>query len=312
MAISPLVDRPVLDKCGEIHILVIDDDPDDYYLVKKMLGEKRGFQLSHLLGLKEIKPYLAAHHIDLILLDLGLGSTTGLDTLNEYMQLQTVVPVVVFTGSDDEALGEEAIHMGAEDYIPKQDASTSVLSRAVKYAIERHRLQLELERRAKEDALTGLFNRSALFEHMDVLINHFDRSEERFAVALMDLDGFKEVNDTYGHVVGDEVLCEFSDRLKSLLRSSDIVARLGGDEFIWVLTNYRAIEDVVQVVENKLPLLNAPIKISSLEKPESLIGVSIGIAEWSKRQSLQKIIADSDKAMYRSKKSGKNTITVAD
>lgn len=292
-------------------ILVIDDDPDDFYLVKKMLGKGRGFVLTHRSNLHDAEAYLSQNPVDLVLLDLGLIHSKGLDTLKAYMQLHINIPVVVFTGSDDEELGQAAIHIGAEDYIPKQDASASILSRAVKYAIERHRLQMELERRAKEDALTGLPNRNALFEHMDILINHFERSQETFAVALMDLDGFKSVNDTYGHLAGDEVLCEFAERLQSELRSSDVVARLGGDEFIWILTNYSDINEAYRVVESKLPLLNAPIKISALDEPQSFIGVSIGMAEWYQHQTLQKIIADADKAMYESKKSGKNCITIA-
>ncbi|WP_439134221.1 GGDEF domain-containing response regulator [Pseudomaricurvus sp.] len=306
-------DTPEGNTAHTIRVLVIDDDPDDFYLVNDMLSRSRwkAFEVSHCDGLESAGQALQQSEVDIVLLDLGLGSLQGLRTLESFIGLGYQVPVVVFTGVNDESLGEQAIKMGAEDYLPKNEASSALLSRAITYAIERHALVEQLERRANEDALTGLANRHALFKQTEVLINNLERNGLPLAVALLDLDDFKGVNDRWGHNAGDEVIVNFARRLKDNLRSSDMVARIGGDEFVWVLTNYKSTHSLQEVLEKKLNALVQPLELEEHPNaPKDLIKVSLGVAEWQPGLGLKELLIRADKAMYRSKKSSDRSIEI--
>lgn len=301
------------DTLSVIKVLVIDDDPDDFYLVNDMLSRSRwkAFEVKHCDSLESAGQLLERAAVDIVLLDLGLGSLQGLRTLEAFASLGHQVPAVVFTGVNDEKLGEQAIKMGAEDYLPKSEASSALLSRTITYAIERYALVEQLERRANEDALTGLANRHALFKQTEVLINNLERNGLPLAVALLDLDDFKEVNDRWGHSAGDEVIIAFAQRLKDNLRSSDMVARIGGDEFVWVLTNYKSTQSLQEVLEKKISSLMRPVELDEYpDAPENLIKVSVGVAEWQPGLGLKELLIRADKAMYRSKKSGDHCIEI--
>lgn len=296
-----------------IRVMVIDDDPDDFYLVNDMLSRSRwkAFEVVHCESLEMVGQQLEKSKVDIVLLDLGLGPLQGLRTLEAFIGLGYQMPVVVFTGVNDEQLGEQAIKMGAEDYLPKNEASSALLSRTITYAIERHALVEELERRANEDALTGLANRHALFKQTEVLIHNLERNGLPLAVALLDLDGFKGVNDRWGHNAGDQVIINFAKRLQGNLRSSDLVARIGGDEFVWVLTNYKSTQSLREVLEKKLRALIKPLDLEEHpEAPKDLIKVSLGVAEWQPGLNLKELLMRADQAMYRSKKSGDGRIEV--
>lgn len=296
-----------------ISVMVIDDDPDDFYLVNDMLSRSRWktFQVAHCDSLETAAQKLESTRVDIVLLDLGLGPLQGLRTLDAFIGLGYQVPVVVFTGVNDEQLGEQAIKMGAEDYLPKNEASSALLSRTITYAIERHALVEQLERRANEDALTGLANRHALFKQTEVLINNLERNGLTLAVALLDLDDFKGVNDHWGHNAGDQVIINFAKRLQGNLRSSDLVARIGGDEFVWVLTNYKSTQSLRDVLEKKLGTLIEPLDLEDHpEAPKDLIKVSLGVAEWQPGLCLKELLMRADQAMYRSKKSEDGSIEI--
>ncbi|WP_199610780.1 two-component system response regulator [Flocculibacter collagenilyticus] len=294
-------------------VLLVEDDPDDIYLVRQMLKNHRSkvYDLKHEDNLEDATAYLEEHKIDVVLLDLGLRELQGLDTLSEFVYKNPFIPVIVLTGAGDNSVGEEAIKLGAADFIPKPEVSGQLLSRAIVFAVERHALLNQLQRQALFDDLTGLPNRTALFERLDTLISNFERSTNRMAAAMLDLDGFKEVNDELGHKAGDDVLVQFAERLNEHLRSSDTAARLGGDEFVLVMTNYNELDEILELLTQKLEDLTTPIRINTGNThTERVIGVSIGIAEWRKGQTAEQLLTHADKAMYHSKKNGKNQVSI--
>jgi diguanylate cyclase (GGDEF)-like protein len=157
---------------------------------------------------------------------------------------------------------------------------------------------------AEHDALTGLANRSLLKSSVDQLINN---SAETFCVALMDLDGFKKVNDTYGHAVGDAVLIETARRLSKVIGPQDILARLGGDEFVLVLLN----KDAHAAKEALTSVLFAIARPFDAAPHNAYLGVSIGVAEYPAHGSdYSSLLKNADTAMYHSKNAGKNRISV--
>ncbi len=305
---SPLSEKEILS------VLVAEDDQDDFYLVQKMLSHdfRRNYRILQCTSLQSCLRDIGEFKPDVLLLDLGLTDSQGLNTLNAIVKAIQTVPIIVFTGVNDEELGEQAIKAGAEDYLPKGDTSAALLNRAISYAIERHRLMFALHKEAICDALTGLPNRTAFYDRLEVLIENSSRNQTHLAVALLDLDGFKEVNDELGHRAGDDLLCQVASRLQQKLRGSDMAARYGGDEFVMLLTNFHGQDELVEVLQRKLNIINQPYRIYAQAKvQEVVIGVSIGVVSWQPGMTLQQLINQADKAMYDSKNAGRNRITAA-
>lgn len=301
------------EKKPTVHVLIVEDDPDDLYLLKQMLQQdfRRKFRTVHCSTLKQALTELRCQSFDIVLLDLNLGESQGLDTLKSITEVNFRTPVIVLTGSSKETLGEESIKHGAEDYLPKAEVNGSLLSRSICYSIERHALTLQLQEQATTDNLTGLPNRSALFDRLEMAIESNSRKHDTLAVALMDLDGFKQVNDSLGHRAGDDILRQMAGRLRKQLRRSDFTARLGGDEFVLLLNHYHSTDELVSVLEKKRDMLIEPMSLYANKKIHTFtLGVSIGAVEWVTGTSAQKMMSIADAAMYQSKNTGHNHITL--
>ncbi|TLY49072.1 MAG: EAL domain-containing protein [Gammaproteobacteria bacterium] len=176
---------------------------------------------------------------------------------------------------------------------------------------ERERVERQLVYENLHDALTGLPNRSLL---LDVLVRALARSqrdaEHRFAVLFLDLDRFKVVNDSVGHLVGDEMLKQSALRLASCVRSPDVVARLGGDEFALLLEDVKHSDDVFHLAQRVIAALSEPMRIAGKELFPS---ASVGIAFSHERyQSAEELLRDADVAMYRAKAKGRQRFEVFD
>ena len=166
------------------------------------------------------------------------------------------------------------------------------------------RANKRLEKMAKHDALTGLANRTYLYDLMNMQIALARRNKERLAVLFLDLDGFKEVNDQHGHAAGDSVLADVAESLKSIVRDTDLVARIGGDEFIIVMNGVKDISAIDSLAEKIISTVNNPIKI---ENTEITLGASIGISIYpDDAKSKKLLLKHADSSMYASKNKGEN------
>ena len=162
----------------------------------------------------------------------------------------------------------------------------------------------QLQYFAYHDSLTGLPNRRYFKVRLSKVIERQEEKGTSFAVILLDIDDFKNINDSYGHEIGDYVIQEFSDRLKSTFREEDVVARLGGDEFIALLTQVEKEEDIVAAVNKIHQVMEAPW---SIQKTDVKITTSIGVAYSTTSGTIAtSIIKSADEAMYEVKKAGKN------
>jgi len=170
---------------------------------------------------------------------------------------------------------------------------------------ERKRAEDHIRRQASFDALTGLPNRTVFFDHMTMAIASSARYGKSFAVLFVDLDRFKDVNDSLGHMVGDELLKKVAKRLKSSIRSMDTVARFGGDEFTIILPELNRGHDAAIFAEKILERLSNAFTI---EDQELFIGASIGITVFPDDASDEiTLLRNADMAMYRAKDEGRNT-----
>src|SRR6185312_15320827 len=187
---------------------------------------------------------------------------------------------------------------------PEDRSRLHVAAGMASIAIEHRRLTDRLSYQAQHDALTGLPNRFLLEDRLQQAIAYANRHQSRVAVLLLDLDGFKYVNDTLGHQAGDQVLIEVAKRLGSVTRRADTLARIGGDEFCLVLGDIQKQSDTLRIAQNCLDILRKPFLIG--ERNYS-ISASIGISCYPEHGTEPEILQQhADTAMYHAKFNGKN------
>jgi len=292
-------------------VLLIEAGSSDNKLIRELLGESKNlsFDLLFAENLSEGLKYLDQRFFDVILLDLALPDSSGLDTLLAVRRFRPDIAVIVLTGLDDEDIGLQATQAGAQDYLVKGRVSSWLLIRSIRYAIERKRFESRLEYLATHDDLTGLPNRQMFNYTLSQALErarrekHISHKTPFVAVMLLDLDNYKEVNDQYGHMQGDKLLSSVARRLQNCVRKSDTVARMGGDEFTLVIENIAYSKDSEITARKILTSLAEPIQIGGgIEVVSSAsIGISIYPSDGDNPESLLQF---ADIAMYQAKKSG--------
>jgi len=172
-------------------------------------------------------------------------------------------------------------------------------------ADQKQRIQ-ELEKLSSSDCLTGLLNRRGLIIEMDHALARAKRHYEHGLFIYIDLDDFKNINDTYGHAVGDELLCHVAHILSSAIRGTDYAARLGGDEFGLLLTHCDPCADLIKIQDIRRAFEKQPFIHKGMIIP---INASMGMADVTPDSHLQDIFSAADEAMYHHKKRQKNKMT---
>jgi len=169
---------------------------------------------------------------------------------------------------------------------------------------ERKKAAAEIAHMAYFDLLSGLPNRRLLLDRLDKAISHAKRNDERCALLFLDLDRFKEINDSRGHTCGDQILKAVSGRLKEIVRQSDTLARLGDDEFVFLLTEVRSALDASVVAEKILEIVRKPIQ---LEDCQMHMTTSIGISIYpNDGDNCEELLKSADMALYEAKSTGRN------
>ena len=173
---------------------------------------------------------------------------------------------------------------------------------AIRDATERRKLESDLEHRALNDPLTDLPNRNLFFDRLKQAMLAFRRDRLPVALVMLDLNGFKTVNDSFGHVAGDEILRKLSAQLQAGLRSTDTVARIGGDEFAWILPNMAGPEAAVRRVRT---LLGAVVRTYRFDGKRVQVGVSAGMALFpDDGRHPDALMRHADLALYTAKRQG--------
>lgn len=296
-----------LKQCRDIKLLLVEDNPADARLVQEMLSEVVNvykINLTKVGCLTDGLDMLNKVSFDVLLLDLNLPDAQGLHALD---QIQTVVPslpVVVLSGYQDEELALEAVHCGAQDYLVKGQGDGNLLARALSYAIERKQSEARLAYLAQYDQLTGLPNRALFRDRLNRAVEHASRTKKLAALIFLDLDHFKDINDTLGHDAGDDLLVKVADRLKKCIRAEDTIARLGGDEFTIILGDIEHREEASIVAQK---ILDAMSHNFTLNESEVFVTTSLGISTYpSCGTDPETMIKNSDMALYSAKAKGRS------
>jgi len=426
-------------------VLVVEDNAGDARLLREMLDEEdsHDIEMTHVECMNDAERHLAAHEVDIILLDLGLPDAKGLEAVRRAHSAAPHVALVVLTGLDDESLAAQALQEGAQDYLVKGQLAvgsgqieTRGLLRALRYAVERKSLEealfvekeraqvtlnsigdavactdisgnlsflnvvaeqmtgwswqeaagrpmaevfrildatnreaipnpmtaavaqnrgghlpsnsilirrdgfeipiedsvapindrdgratgavivfrdvraaramaLQMTHLAEHDFLTGLPNRLLLNDRLSQAIALASRHEQSVSVLFLDLDGFKYINDSLGHAIGDKLLQSIAKRLVGCVRASDTVSRQGGDEFVVLLSEVQRSEDAAITARR---MLQAVAGAHSIDQHELHVTASIGVSVYPDDGSdAETLIKNADTAMYQAKENGRRS-----
>jgi two-component system cell cycle response regulator len=286
-------------------ILLVEDDPSQAALVRHMLGTalEPDHELIQVDRIDAALDVLARHKVTCVLLDLTLPDARNLDGLMQLREAAPKVPIVVLSGRTGELLAVQAVQEGAQDYLVKGRVDPDHLGRAIRYAIARKATEVESRRQAMRDDMTGLPNRALLRDRLDQALARSRRQFSPFAVLFLDLDGFKAINDHYGHAAGDQVLVQIASRIREAIREMDTPARYGGDEFVVLCEKVAGDEEAAEIAERITKNIEEPVLVDGAELQ---VGVSIGIAIGSPGSSwdVDALIREADAAMYGAKNAG--------
>jgi diguanylate cyclase (GGDEF)-like protein len=285
-----------------IRVLLVEDNLTDAQALRDAL-EAAGASAFELIARTTLAEGLAVAESappDVLVLDLHLPDSHGLDTLQRVLEAAPDLPVVVYTQIDDEDLGVTAVQHGAQDYLIKTRLRVDLVVRALRYAIERHRMVETLRGLAMIDDLTGLYNRRGFMSLAEHHVKLAQRTRKHLLLIFADLDGFKAINDNYGHQEGDLALIETAEALRRTFRGSDIIARLGGDEFVVLALEPTSVgsDSVKARLIDNLDLVNRrpgrPYRLT-------LSTGTLRFDPWS-QVSISELIARVDEAMYKAKR----------
>ncbi|MFA6216598.1 MAG: GGDEF domain-containing response regulator [Candidatus Omnitrophota bacterium] len=287
-----------------IKILLVEDNPGDARLLKEYLSLASSvrFEISYAGKISEALQKVGETHFDIILLDLMLPDSTGLETFHKIKGAAGGIPVVVMSGVSDETTAIQAVQEGAQDYLVKGQVEGHLLVRALRYAIERNRMQIALRSQSLVDDLSGLYNRRGFMSLAQQQIKLSRRTRRGFFIVFVDLDGLKKINDTYGHLEGDRALVTVANILKKTFRETDIVARIGGDEFIVLAID--AADDTAEIIRNRT---EENIKEHNAAAGSMYqLSVSMGIVSFNSSSgpvTLNQLMEQADQALYKHKRS---------
>ncbi len=306
--------KTILNLDQQVSILSIEDKDDDFNRVKQVLNNHSQLKLTRVKSLQKAFDQLEDTHFDLIFLDYMLPDGNGLEFIDAVNRKGWETPVVVITGQGDELIASRIIQAGAYDYLPKAKVSGKALLRIISNALEKAGLKREM-RMAQEklaemsvrDELTGLFNRRYFQEALDREVSGAERYGHGLALCMIDLDHFKRVNDTHGHLCGDRVLKDFGRLLEESTRKYDVACRYGGEEFSVILPD-TSLEKATLLCER----FRERIKDFAFtwEDVSLHITTSVGVAArpTGGDSSGEQLIELADKALYKAKSEGRDRV----
>ncbi len=297
-------------------ILIVDDLESDCLLLEQVLRKAGYTCITTTNDPFAVSALHRKNHYDLILLDLCMPGMDGFQVMEGLNEIETggYLPVLALTAEPHHKV--RALQCGAKDFVSKPFELEEVLMR-VHNMLEVRLLHAAaqsygkmLETQVFNDPLTGLANRRSLTDRMSMALDHACCNRSAMAVVYLDLDGFKQINDTLGHGVGDDLLKLVAERLEGMVREDDTVARLGGDEFIIVLRHVSGIEYAVAVASRAIQAVAKPYEIGGATVT---ITISAGVSIYPDHgDNVEKLIKSADRALYEAKRSGKNVYRIAD
>ena len=299
---------------SKARILLIEDLPGDAKLVREVLS--REHEVVHLTDTETALRTASIEPFDLIIISVELKDSDGLRLCSQLRSRDVTrnLPLLVLIAENATTKLAKALDLGVSDYLYKPIDSNELIARTRNQV--RHKRYQDILRTtyhrsislAVTDTLTGLYNRLYLTSHLGSLLERVVEEDKPLAIAMIDVDHFKDVNDRHGHAVGDEVLREIAHRLDQFSRATDLVARLGGEEFVIVMPETTV--EAAQLVTARLrrEVASAPFGTTPVEGGLA-VTVSIGVAGMlGDDDTPESLLKRADDALYAAKRGGRNRV----
>ena len=283
-------------------VLLVEDDVRSAMELGEMLRAvfSRGLVISHTRDVADATQELCDHGATCVL--LHVRGQAGLEALAKLGTASPSTPIIVLADGDDEESGVAAVRAGAQDYLLRSELGPEPLARAVRYAVERKRAEAALALQALHDPLTSLPNRALFLDRLRGALDRSRRTGTPVVVLFLDVDGFKEINDTLGHGAGDRLLTVLAERFRGMLRPMDTIARFGGDEFTFLFEGLDSEDEATLVAERITCSAALPITLAGQQRS---VSISVGVAmATDPEEEIDDVIRRADTAMYRAKEVG--------
>lgn len=294
-------------------ILVVEDDAITLESISTFLN-KSGFQVIGAKCAEDAEAIIKREKIGTVLSDIKLPGIDGFK-FTKRIKKKYNTDVIVMTGYSSKYSYEDAIKNGASDLLFKPVKLNEIVLRINRVLKERSLLNErdkmieELKRLTIEDSLTGLYNSRYFYDQLDKEIKRSDRYFHSISLMFIDVDNFKQINDTYGHMMGDKILSQIAKKIDDCIRTNDNAYRFAGDEFTVILpeTNSRDAKFVAERILTKFA--NESFLINEREISE--ITLSIGITEYKKNEGQETFVHRADIAMYEAKQCEGNSLIIS-
>ncbi|NNF84815.1 MAG: diguanylate cyclase [Deltaproteobacteria bacterium] len=313
-----------------MRILIVDDEETIRGILSRVLGQE-GYEVTLAESGEEALEIFGKDPHPLVLTDIRMGGMSGMELLTEIRGINSETQVLIMTSYASLETAIEALRLGAYDYMVKPFEDLDLVTATISRAGEKIRLSREIQslietlkgkneelevknrilaEQASYDGLTQLHNHRHFQETLAIEVSRSLRHGRTFSLIFMDVDLFKNYNDTHGHLKGDSVLRTIGEILKNILRKTDTAARYGGDEFVLLLpeTDKGAAQGVGELVRKTIE--SHPFYGRDAQ-PGGKVTVSVGVASFpADGTDAANLVQSADKALYESKDSGKNIVTV--
>jgi two-component system cell cycle response regulator len=304
------------DQTSLLKVLIADDDPISRRILEKNI-KNWGYEVIIVNNGQDAWKVLQKKEIRMAIFDWMMPKINGVQ-LCQKVRLQKkdkYTYVILLTSRDQQEDIVQGLSSGADDYIVKPfntlelEARLQTGKRIIDLQNQLIQSKKQLETLATQDSLTKLLNRAAIIKNLEEELNRSSREKNPVGTILVDIDYFKNINDTHGHHVGDEVLIEVASRLKKHIRSYDKIGRYGGDELLIVLPNctLSLVKEVAERLRKVVSKKKIKTEIGLITVTLSLGGVS---SEDQSVVSAEGLIKTSDRALYQAKRNGRNSVVI--
>lgn len=293
-------------------VLIVDDDD----AVREAMHEfimRAGFQAYSAPSAEQALEMLKTTAVDIVITDIIMPGMDGLQ-LTEIVKNDYDADVIVMTGYSGDYSYEEAINKGASDFVFKPVRFEELLLRLKRVLKERElarqraRMLGELQNLAITDGLTKLFNSRHFYNQLELEMGRCQRYHHALSLMMMDIDHFKNYNDTFGHLEGDKVLVRIAKIISDGLRTIDSAYRYGGEEFSAILPETRG-EEAQKVAQRLRAAVEAEVFHPEPKKTAVSVTISIGVTQLRLKEKKSEFVQRADQALYMSKQNGRNQVT---
>ena len=293
------------------HILLVEDEYANRFLMENVLDE---YDVRSVKDANSMWEYLNENVPDIILLDIELPDANGLQLAKRIVAEDRLhnVPIIFVTARNTGKDAKAAFEAGGYDYVTKP-IDDILLKARIENAISKKKHETELKQMSIIDPLTNIYNRRYLFYTLPKNFEYSKREQKSLSIAMLDIDFFKKINDTYGHLAGDYILQQFSLEIKSSIRPYDMAARYGGEEFVIMFLDCNKFKSSEIVARLKK---NITGNTFTFEKQEIRFAFSCGIADetdlFGKEDiGSENLLKIADERLYKAKKEGRNRIVIS-